>query len=315
MTAIATVRRHILPPNASALERAIDETVPDWDRIADAFAPPGAGGELPGFAPWLAAEYELAEFAPYFPTVQELIAEGLRWLFERGTLAAALRALRWIGFPDARIEEQRAYLHIHCGRLPEREEVRRIVHVVRASLPAHVALYRLVHGLDRRPVVLDAGPRLDVGLLDSYSGVFDAENSVVVSFGRNRTTRAPSPLQQAPVGRRTTRRIGVSRYDDMPVLDTWRLDSRLLQAITGGLRKQRSAATSAPPLGGGIALRRSVRVAIAPRLLPAVGAVVMGHRRRCATAAVPVSPPRRWAGPWGGPWREPIYLINRYTKD
>ncbi|WP_160018256.1 hypothetical protein, partial [Raoultella sp. 18093] len=109
--------------------------------------------------------------------------------------------------------------------------------------------------------------------------------------------------------------IGVSRYDDMPVLDTWRLDSRLLQAITGGLRKQRSAATSAPPLGGGIALRRSVRVAIAPRLLPAVGAVVMGHRRRCATAAVPVSPPRRWAGPWGGPWREPIYLINRYTKD
>lgn len=309
-----TVPRTVLPSGSTTLEVVLDTTFPrGWGALADA-AEPAATGRNSAMRPWLAQQWQVAQFAPYFDTVDALLEEAVPWLMERGTAAGAERALRWIGFAAARVEEDGPYLHIHPGRLPTPEGVRQIVHVVRASMPAHVALYRIVHGLDLRPVVLDAGPPLDTGLLDGYSGVFDPEHGVVLSFGRNRAATTTAPMQAAPAGRRTNRRMDISRYDDQPVLDTWRLDSRLLQVVAGGLRKQRSNTTSAPPLGAGTFRRKPVRNAVAPAALRAAPTAA-ARRLRVALAPVPVSPPRRWGGPWGGPWRTPIYFINRFRKD
>ncbi len=309
-----TAPRTVLPTGATALEVVLDTTFPrGWGALADS-AEPWATSRDAAMLPWLAQQWQVAQFAPYFDTAEALLDEAVPWLMERGTAAGAVRALRWIGFEQARVEEDGPYLHIHPGRLPAPHEVARIAHVVRASMPAHVALYRIVHGLDLRPIVLDSGPAADVGLLGGYSGVIDPDTGVVLSFGRSRAASTASPLQAAPAGRRTHRRMDISRYDDMPVLDTWRLDSRLLQAVAGGLRKQRSNTTSAPPLGGGAHLRRAVHVAAAPQALTAAPSAA-GRRVRMAMAPVQISPPRRWGGPWGGPWRTPIYFINRYTKD
>lgn len=235
MTASASVavRRHILPPQSTELERAIDETMPQWDAIAGAFTPPSLG-EPEGFAPWLAAEYALTEFAPYFATTAELLAEGRQWLFVRGTAASVLRALRWVGFPGAVIEEEGAYLHIGLGRIATAAEMARVAHVVRASVPAHVAFYRVHHGHDLRPIVLDRGPALDAGMLDGYSGVL-GDSDVVESFGVRRGGTAPGAQLGRPQTAATAIRVFVSRYDDMPVLDAWRLDSRVLSAVSGGL--------------------------------------------------------------------------------
>ena len=83
-----TERQHILPPSTTPLERAWDETFPAWGGLADAFKTPSEG-EPAAFMPWYAAEYGLAEFAPYFESVPELVAEGRPWLFTRGKIGRA----------------------------------------------------------------------------------------------------------------------------------------------------------------------------------------------------------------------------------
>lgn len=308
MTASASVavRRHILPPQSTELERAIDETMPQWDAIAGAFTPPSVG-EPEGFAPWLAAEYALTEFAPYFATTAELLAEGRQWLFVRGTAASVMRALRWVGFPGAVIQEEGAYLHIELGRIATAEEMRRVAHVVRASVPAHVAFYRVFHGYDLRPIVLDRGPALDAGMLDGYSGVL-GESGVVESYGARAGGTLPALPSLAPAGATTQVRMSVSRYDDMPVLDAWRLDSRVLSGLSGGVMELTTFTSNAPTPGGGARAQTTARASVAAWTAPApVGAL---QSITFAQAATPVHPPRRWGGVWGGRWREHFQLIH-----
>lgn len=300
-------RRHLLPPQSTALERAVDETSPAWDGIAAAFTPPSVG-EPATFAPWLAAEYELAEFAPYFEGTAELIANGLRWLFERGTAASVLRALSWVGFPDARVEEDGPYLHIHTGRIPTDAEIAHLAHVVRASIPAHVSLYRAVHGLDLRPLVLDRGRALDAGMLDGYSGVM-GDSGVVLSFGQRRGSLLPSSPVGTPQGSTEQTRVSVSRYDDMPLLDAWRLDSRVLAGVSGGVMEISIHASEAPQPGGGTSGEEATRAGLSAWTAPdPIGARI---EARTHYAPIPVHPPRRWGGPWGGPWRPNFYFISR----
>lgn len=308
MTASASVavRRHILPPQSTELERAIDETVPQWDAIAGAFTPPSLG-EPEGFAPWLAAEYALTEFAPYFATTAELLAEGRQWLFVRGTAASVLRGLRWVGFPGAVIEEEGAYLHIELGRIATAAEMARVAHVVRASVPAHVAFYRVHHGHDLRPIVLDRGPALDAGMLDGYSGVL-GDSGVVESFGVRRGGTAPALCQGEPLSAATEVRVFVSRYDDMPLLDTWRLDSRVLSAVSGGVMELTTFISSTPALGAGQFRFQEVRASVAARLAPEPITAMVEHA--AAHLPMPIHPPRRWAGRWDGPWRTHFTTFN-----
>ena len=50
-------RRHLLPPNATALEKAVDQTAPNWDATAQAFPLPRQGTPE-AVKPWLAAELQ-----------------------------------------------------------------------------------------------------------------------------------------------------------------------------------------------------------------------------------------------------------------
>ena len=299
-------RRHLLPPQATPLERAIDQSAPHWDALASAFGPPSTS--TPDvFAPWLAAEYGLAEFAPYFDTVPELLAEGLPWLFVRGTAAGLRRALAWLGYHSVVIDEQGAWLHLDLGRPLQSHELAAIVHVVRASLPAHVNFYRVFHGYDARPIVLDRGPALDAGMLDGYSGVLGS-HGVVESFGiRGGRTLPPAPAGH-PRTAATQVRVSVSRYDDMPVLDAWRLDSRVLSALSGGAMELTQYTTTAPPLGGGVRVRSQSGARATAWTAPA--SVAMATQHTAQATPTPVHPPRHWGGPWGGPWRDNFQLIS-----
>ena len=301
-----TVRQHILPPATTPLERAWDETLPAWGELADAFEAPSEG-EPTAFVPWYVAEYGLAEFAPYFDTVPELLAQGLPWLFVRGTAASLAIALGWIGFDAVQVEEDGAYLHIDLGRIATPAEMAQVVHVVRASLPAHVAFFRVFNGHDARPIVLDRGPALDAGMLDGYSGVV-GETGVVESFGQRGGGTTQALTVGTPRGATTQVAVSVTRYDDMPVLDAWRLDSRVLSALSGGAMELTMYGTTAPPVGDGVRVRsQSVARASAWTAPAPVGSTTQTTPRE---ATVPVHPPRRWGGPWGGPWREHFQLIS-----
>ena len=300
-------RRTLLPPQSTPLERAIDQTFPQWDALADAFTVPSVG-EPEQFAPWLAAEYELAQFAPYFPTTAELIEQGLQWLFTRGTAASVVRALGWVGFAGSKVDEDGAYLHINLGRPATAEEMARVAHVVRASLPAHVHFYRVFNPLnDVRRIVLDRAPPLDTGMLDGDSGVMGPDG-VKLSFGERSGATLPAAPADALPTISTQQRVGLIRYDDMPVLDAWRLDSHVLMGVSGGVMELFRSTTTAHTPGGGALATAEARASVAPWV--AAESVAAGAAAHLSTAPEPISPPRRWGGPWGGPWRQAFLLIQ-----
>ena len=300
-------RRTLLPPQSTPLERALDQTFPQWDALAAAFTVPSVG-EPEQFAPWLAAEYELAQFAPYFPTTAELIEQGLQWLFTRGTAASVVRALGWVGFAGSKVDEDGAYLHINLGRPATAEEMARVAHVVRASLPAHVHFYRVFNPLnDVRRIVLDRTPRLDTGMLDGDSGVMGPDG-VKLSFGERSGATLPAAPADALPAISTHQRVGLIRYDDMPVLDAWRLDSHVLMGVSGGVMELFRSTTTAHTPGGGALATAEARTSVAAWLAPAP--VPAGGAAHISTAPEPISPPRRWGGPWGGPWRQAFLLIQ-----
>ena len=300
-------RRTLLPPQSTSLERALDQTFPQWDALADAFTVPSVG-EPEQFAPWLAAEYELAQFAPYFPTTAELIEQGLQWLFTRGTAASLVRALGWVGFAGAEVDEDGAYLHINLGRPATAEEMARVAHVVRASLPAHVHFYRVFNPLnDVRRIVLDRAPGMDTGMLDGDSGVMGPDG-VKLSFGERSGATLPAAPADALPAISTHQRVGLIRYDDMPVLDAWRLDSHVLMGVSGGVMELFRSTTMAHTPGGGALATAEARASVAPWV--ATKPVAAGGAAHVSTAPEPISPPRRWGGPWGGPWRQAFLLIQ-----
>ena len=300
-------RRTLLPPQSTPLERALDQTFPQWDALADAFTVPSVG-EPEQFAPWLAAEYELAQFAPCFPTTAELIEQGLQWLFTRGTAASVVRALGWVGFGGAEVDEDGAYLHINLGRPATAEEMARVAHVVRASLPAHVHFYRVFNPLnDVRRIVLDRAPALDTGMLDGDSGVMGPDG-VKLSFGERSGATLPAAPADALPAISTHQRVGLIRYDDMPVLDAWRLDSHVLMGVSGGVMELFRSTTTAHTPGGGALATAEARASVAPWV--AAESVAAGAAAHLSTAPEPISPPRRWGGPWGGPWRQAFLLIQ-----
>lgn len=304
-----TARQHILPPATTPLERAWDETLPTWGELADAFKAPSEG-EPAAFVPWYAAEYGLAEFAPYFDTVPELLAGAVPWLMERGTAASLRRALSWLGYRSVVIDEDGAWLHLDVGQPLTSDQLARVAHVVRASLPAHVHFYRVFHGYDLRPIVLDRGPALDAGMLDGYSGVPGA-HGVLESFGERRGGTLPTAPVGQPSGATTQVRVFVSRYDDMPVLDAWRLDSRVLSAVSGGTMELRQYTTTAPPVGGGMRVNSQSQARGSAWAAPAPTGFTTQLQPHQST--VPVHPHRRWGGPWGGAWREHFQLISKET--
>lgn len=221
---MVTDAARLLPSSSTPLEKALARTAPRGalDSLAD--APARVRSRRDGaLAPWLAAEWQLAEFAPYFASTGELIDAGLPWLRQRGTAAAVKRALSWIGF-DTELELDGPLLHLNPGDVHAQRKLADVVHLARRSLPAHVQLYRMVHGHDLRPLRLDQS-RLDGALLEDDSGV--TIDGIKLSFGEVRRGLGGAPDGRPATARGATR-IGVAAYEDRAILDTWLLDSVLM---------------------------------------------------------------------------------------
>ena len=275
--------------------------------MADAIEPAKVRAD-PQFQPWLAMQWQVAMFAPYFPSVDALLTASLPWLLERGTAASVVRALGWVGFAGSKVDEDGAYLHINLGRPATAEEMARVAHVVRASLPAHVHFYRVFNPLnDVRRIVLDRAPGMDTGMLDGDSGVMGPDG-VKLSFGESSGATLPAAPADALPAISTHQRVGLIRYDDMPVLDAWRLDSHVLMGVSGGVMELFRSTTTAHTPGGGALATAEARASAAPWV--ATEPVAAGAAAHISTAPEPISPPRRWGGPWGGPWRQAFLLIQ-----
>jgi len=308
-------RRHILPPQTTALERAVDQGLPAWDWMADSCAPAVLRRDAQ-FLPWLAVDWQVAQFAPYFDSVQALLAATLpRWLMRRGSPASVRAALAWLGFDAAALDEDGAWLHLDLGRLIAEAELRPVAHVVRASLPAQVRFHRVFHGYDLRPIRLDSG-RLDDCLLDDDSGVFvDVSpygDPVKLSQGVAHCALAAAPPVAGVQACSERWHTSTITYDDRPILDAWRLDSFVLIDSSGGATQLHTAISGAPVLlpalwllPGEVTSRACAWSAPAPTQARTLTVISVAGR--------PHEDERTWAGGWNAqPWRP--YFYSRYSE-
>ena len=288
----------LLPPNATRLERSFEAVfaarVPG--ELAEAVR--NIDTRLPeSVVPWLAAEWFLADFTAYFPDARALIDAGLPWLQVRGTAAAVKQALSWIGL-TAPLEEDGARLQLDPGAPLPTATLPAVKHLVGASIPAHVQLYRLYHSYDLRPLRLDAS-RLDDALLDDDSGVW--EQGVKNSFGTRHA--AALPAEDLDTGAGMTRLYSTRVWDDDSWrLDAWRLDSDIQIDAASGQISHHGAALPADieePLSD---CRLDRAVAVLP--IEADPLAIVSHIQLRASALADEMP--GWTGPWAGFWREPI---------
>ncbi|MEG0414289.1 MAG: phage tail protein, partial [Comamonas sp.] len=247
------VQRTILPPQRSPLELAIDETAAQWEAIVAQLEPAAVRGNA-SFQPWLAMQWQVAQFAQYFQSTDALLTAALPWLFERGNAASVRRALTWLGYDRAVvIEEDGALLHVDLGRLVKGLELASVAHVVRASIPLHMRFWRVYHDWDLRPIRLDGGPGLDAALLDNDSGepvdVTPYGLPVKLSQGASTRTDSDSPGVGLVQAMQLVHMTTVVTYDDRIILDAWRLDSELLVDASLGVTLLVSSISNAPVRG------------------------------------------------------------------
>ena len=298
-----TIAMHrLLPPQSTALERAIVDSAPNWDALTDSLGAVEAV-RPDSFKPWLAAEWQVAQFAQYFASTDALLTAALPWLFERGTPAAVRRVLGWLGYDQAVLEEDGAFLHIDLGTPVSAIQLAAIRQVVNASLPAHALFYRLYSNLDLRPIVLDDGPELDLGMLDDDSGVL--LEGLKLSFEIDSRLALPdeAPLAQASC---TTLISALQTPDDDSgwVLDNYALDEPIAADSDGLITIVTASACPASLLDDD---QPSWRAALGQtNALPDMAYADLSGIDTLATAAATWKDTayRLWHGPWTGPWRE-----------
>lgn len=295
--------KSLLPPYSTPLERALSRSLhpAELDGLGD--APARIRTDLhPAFAPWIAAEYFLSGFVPYFDDYESLIAAGLPWLRQRGTAAAVKRALNWIQI-TALLEDDRARLHIDPGTTKAPAQLGDIIHLVNASIPAHVHFYRLYHGWDLRHARADKS-RWDDCLLDDDSGLL--VDGVKLSFDERVSADLSLP-EKTPLAARG-HAVCITLHREQAYWDAWVLDSEIARDLFGGVGQLMVTEVEARILGavdvkwyGSQAERAEV-----PRDLPApLYASASTH-----TAITDYPHYRRtWSGPWAGPWRLTIQSL------
>ena len=214
---------HLLPPNATALERSLSLSTDLLTRLGGETEP------LKGFKtdpsdsllPWLIWEYGLGELLPYLPDPRRAIYEGIRWQRLRGTPAALTTALSWIG-ATATVEQETPGIHFaefqfDPGQvLDDDGSIANLIAIARLSAPARSRLSRIYHGWDLRRLVLDES-RLGEALLSDHSGVFWRDGQTKLSFGRSCQLATP-PLDVGVVPVREAVRFAVARLMDRYLL-------------------------------------------------------------------------------------------------
>lgn len=300
-------QRTILPPQRTPLELAVDETAAQWEAIVAQLEPAAVRGNA-SFQPWLAMQWQVAQFAQYFQSTDALLTAALPWLFERGNAASVRRALTWLGYDRAVvIEEDGALLHVDLGRLVKGLELASVAHVVRASIPLHMRFWRVHHGWDLRPIRLDGGPGLDAALLDNDSGepvdVTPYGLPVKLSQGASTRTDSDSPGVGLVQAMQLVHMTTVVTYDDRIILDAWRLDSELLVDASLGVTLLVSSISNAAVRGVPQVVPRA-EVLIADCLWQAAAPAAVQHATTAGQTGRPNDDDRTWQGRWDGtPWR------------
>lgn len=318
MSTLHTVagRRDILPPNATALERGVDKSVPQWDALADAMEPTNIA-QRPEWLAHTAAEWQLVQFAPYFDNLADLLAQGRIWRMRRGSPASVRQGLGWLGYDAITMEQDGFLLHIDPGRLVSADDLQHLVRVVRASLPLHARMYRVYHGEDGRALRYDGAARLDDAIWDNDSGGWielEGQDPVKLAQYQRRTTIS----QQPPTSDFIVMGLGVRHTAvtaaDAVSYDSWAYDSEILRDVAMG--STGITTTIAPQyrqlLPFVLATEGHQTISDAPLGDP----IAFGAGEVTGAAPLPLDNTRTWTGSWdSATWAVVCQTITTRLED
>lgn len=184
---------HLLPSNATGLERALSLAIDATPRVGLPIVemrglklrqPP------PSFLPYLLYEYGLGPISRFFDDPRECIADGIAWQRVRGTQDAITRALGWLGYDGAHENmpprrRRWTLFMLAMDRLRDAEEpdLDDIEYLAQLSVAERSRFWRGFKDYDVRPV--DYGHSAWSGSIWSeYSGARIREDGAKWSFGR-----------------------------------------------------------------------------------------------------------------------------------
>lgn len=272
--------------------------------------------------PWLADQFNVVgplwRFLPDEAARRAAVRNAVQWHRAKGTPWAVTEALRWIGLSAEVVDEYStsnrwAEYELRFDAPPSMADMPRIVELARFAAPARAHLVRMFDALtDVRPIRLDHGPPLDVGMLDNDSGVWIDDGGVKGSFGvRYAYAFAIEPNAPIHSGQLSTYAV-VLHDDDSWRLDAWALDSEILLDAAG--YAQELIAQALPddvdlPVGSAYLEERAAEPPT-PDEADVLPIAMAGDTNACQSLPETLA---RWGGPWGGPWREAIPY--RYSEE
>lgn len=217
----------LLPANATPLEMAMVAATDPTGLTTAADGIAGIKSNPPdALLPFLLWEYGLGELLPYLSDPRSAIAEGVLWQRTRGTPAALITALGWVGLNPA-VEQEVPGVHfaeflIDAGAVPDSARLNALLGIAKLSAPARSRLARVFNqGWDLRRVMLDDS-RLGDALLSDYSGVMHTDGITKLSFARLRQLALPEHHTQLATGKQSER-VSFTRLIDKVILDFSRL--------------------------------------------------------------------------------------------
>jgi Phage tail protein (Tail_P2_I) len=214
----------LLPRNASQQELAIERSMVFPETVGEGVQNILSVKENPkdDALLWLVWEYGLESLLPYI-TPREAVEGGVEWQRIKGTPESARIALAWLKYGAPAIEEEESSgVHWHefmvdPGGVPTRDKLTAVKRLSELSAPVGTSLSRIYHGYDLRRFVLDGSSFGD--LLSDYSGVYDEEIGVVLSFQRD-TDSAIETEADSTATTNVGRLHGANNvYDDRPIWD------------------------------------------------------------------------------------------------
>lgn len=225
--------KSLLPPNATPLERAIEQLIMRsfYDRprlISGAKFNPALRKAVHSD---LVYEWSLAPLEPFVPADQ-ILDQGVQWSRIKGTVAAVEQALEWVGLNASTVEETGPTskfnrLQLDSGCIPTAAQITNARELAKLSLPARAVFNRIFHGYDRRVLCWSTGTFSNQHLSDD-SGVW-IDSGMKLSFGRKFTTQSDinaetkssatlsvTRLHSSHLLPSTSLRYGTAKFGDKP---------------------------------------------------------------------------------------------------
>lgn len=188
-----TERLHLLPQNATPLERAVSESVdwlPELGLGADELHSFKLNTPLPSIVPWLVVEYGLGPITPYLPDLATVLDYGVRWQRVKGTPQGVAESLTWTGYAfDELYEAPTRRTRWHLFELDmdrfwdDESDLDTIEAVARMSGPVRSEFWRGYEGYNVRAHDWSHS-RWGDGIWGDSSGVRLHDGGVKWSFGR-----------------------------------------------------------------------------------------------------------------------------------